>query len=639
MNRFTRLLCFCLFASIPGVNAIAAPADLDDPAVLEALVDGVVKPLMLNNNSPSGTVAIAHNGQLIFAKGFGFQDVDNQVPVDPFTTLFRPGSTSKLFTWVSVMQLVEQGKLDLDTDVNEYLEGFQIADTWPGQPITLRHIMTHTAGFEDGALGYLIQDDPEMALPLREAMERYQPLRVNPPGAQTAYSNYATALAGLIVQTVSGLPFNDYIQQNIFDPLGMTNSSFAEPLPERLAGQMADSYTFKAGTFVKKPFEIISSFGPAGSLSSTSIDMIKFGQALLNGGELNGRRILQPETTRQMLTRNFSHDDRLMGMALGIYETDYNGIRVMGHGGDTMYFHSYLGIDQEHQLTFFVSFGGPGGSPVRSSFAPAFYGEFFPREEAPPVPPADFSERAAKYAGEYGFWRNSFSKIEKAMGVASSVKVAPTEDNTLLVVLFGKAKRYVEVEHNLFREQNSGVSLVPGLSPRLLAFQENDQGEVTGFVMDGLPFMSLRKLAVYETPNFNFILLGFSMLVFLMVLLRRFFQRSAIKSLPAADRSALGAAVYASASNWLVLVAGVIVISIVKDEIFMHIPLLFKLWLWLPIIATLAGVYLLYKTFGVWKQGLLAGLWARVRFTIVTLSALFMCWFFWFWNILGFQYF
>lgn len=634
MKRFLPAL-ICSF--LLGANAVAAPASPDDPAVLETLVDGIVKPLMLNNNSPSGTVAVARNGELILAKGFGFQDVERQVPVNPSTTLFRPGSISKLFTWVGVMQLVEQGKLDLDTDVNGYLETFQIADTFD-QPITLRHIMTHTSGFEDGAMGYLIIDDPEKAIPLREAMKRYQPVRVNPPGVQTAYSNYATALAGLIIENVSGLSFAEYIDQNIFKPLRMNNSSFVEPLPERLDANMATSYQFENGSFVEKPFEIISSFGPAGALSSTATDMIRFGQAMLNGGELDGQRILQPETVAETLTRNFSHDERLMGMALGFYETDVNGIRVVGHGGDTRWFHSYLGIDQEHQMTFFVSFGGPGGSAVRSSFTPALYNELFPRTEAPPAPPEDFSDRAARYAGDYGFWRNNFSTIEKVMGVAASVKVVPTKENTLLVTLFGKAKQYVEVGDNLFREQSASVSLVPGLSPRLLAFQENDEGQVTGFVMDGLPFMSLRKLTVYETQAFNFALLGFALLVFLWVLLRRFFQRASIKTLPAADRSAVRTAVYTSASNWLVLLVGVVVISIVKDDIYSEIPMLLKLWLVLPVVAFVMGLAMVFKTFRVWTQNLLSGAWARVRFTVVALCALYMCWFYYFWNILGWQY-
>ncbi len=637
MNRFVCSMLSAICAVLLTGNIPTAAAQWDDPAVLEAYVDGVVQPLMKNNNSPAGTVAIVRNGELIFAKGYGFQDLEERIPVDPYVSMFRPGSTSKLFTWVSVMQLVEQGKLDLDTDVNTYLKTFRIKDTFK-DPITLRHIMTHTSGFEDGALGYLIAEDTSRVLPLNEAMKRYQPERVNPPGTHTAYSNYATALAGLIVSNVSGVEFTDYIQRNILDPLGMANSSFVEPLPESLVDNMTTSYKDEKGRLTEQPFEIITNFAPAGAMSATSVDMVKFGQAILNGGELNGKRILKQETVDEMLSQNFTHDDRLMGMALGFYATDYDGFRIMGHGGDTRWFHSYLGIDAAHDLTFFVSFAGAGGSPVRSSFAPAFYQEFFPREETPPRPPEGFLERAGKYAGDYGFWRNSFSKIEKAMGLASSLKIIPTKENTLILTFSGKAKQYVEVDKNLFRELDSGYSLVPGISPRQLAFQENDKGDITGFVMDGLPFMSLRKLAAFETPNFNLTLLGFSMLIFLLVLLRRFYQRSAIRSFSATDRSAVSAAVYASGANLLVLVVGAIVLASVGDRLFIEIPLVFKLWLVLPIIATLAGLYLLYRTIGVWTRGLLAGFWARFRFSIITLCALFMCWFYYFWNILGFQY-
>jgi CubicO group peptidase (beta-lactamase class C family) len=206
MSRATGWLPVGILTVLIGVNAAAA--DLNDTVRLESFVDGVVQPLMANNNSPSGTVAIVKNGEIILAKGYGFEDLAAQKPVDPYTTLFRPGSVSKLFTWVAVMQLVEQRRLDLDTDVNEYLESFRIKDTF-AKPITLRHILTHTPGFEDGGLGYLIIDDAEKAVTLREAMERYQPARVNPPGTHTAYSNYATSLAGLIVENVSGVQFND----------------------------------------------------------------------------------------------------------------------------------------------------------------------------------------------------------------------------------------------------------------------------------------------------------------------------------------------------------------------------------------------------------------------------------------------
>jgi CubicO group peptidase (beta-lactamase class C family) len=240
INRWLRGSILTLLITA-GPGAIAS--NLDDPAAVEALVDGIVVPLMKSNSSPSGTVAIARNGELLLAKGYGFEDIEGQEPVDPYETLFRPGSVSKLFTWVAVMQLVEQGKLDLDTDVNTYLQDFKIKDTFK-EPITLRHILT-PAGFEDGALGYLIVDDPARAVPLGEAMERYQPLRVNAPGAQTAYSNYATALAGHIVASISGLSFTDYIEQNIFDPLGMENSSFVDHC--RSHSSIRWRYTLEAG--------------------------------------------------------------------------------------------------------------------------------------------------------------------------------------------------------------------------------------------------------------------------------------------------------------------------------------------------------------------------------------------------------
>jgi CubicO group peptidase (beta-lactamase class C family) len=615
----------------------AAPEGIPDPTALETFVDGVVNSSMKQHNSPSGTVAIAKNGELLLVKGYGFENVKKQKPVDPATTLFRPGSVSKLFTWVSVMQLVEQGKLDLDADVNTYLKTFQIRDTFD-KPVTLRHILTHTAGFEDGALGYLIVDDPERTVPLSEAMARYQPDRVNPPGAQTAYSNYATSLAGLIVENVSGVPFVDYVQKNIFEPLGMRHSTFDEPLPEQLADHMATSYTVEAGGFVEKPFEIVANFAPAGALSSTASDMIRFAEAIRNGGELDGSRILGQATLDEMLTRAFSHDERLMGMALGFYENDYNGHRVIGHGGDTQWFHSYLGIDAEQGLSFFVSFGGPGGSTVRSAIIPALYNEFFPRPESPPVPPEDFSERAGRYAGTYGFWRSNFSKIDKALGLSSAIQIAPTKDDTLVVTFGGNAKQYAEIDDNLFREMDPGISLVAGISPRLIAFQEDDGGAVTGFVLDGLPFMSARKLPFYATPAFNLSLLGISLLVLLGVLLRRFYQRKAVRELPPSDRSAVNAAVYAAAAQFVTLVAGAIVLTIVMDRLFVEIPLLFKLWLVLPIVATLAAVYLVYRNYEVWKRRLLPSFWARARYTVVTLCALFMCWFFYYWNILGFQY-
>ena len=265
----TGLLCSM---SLFSAQASSAPS----LETIGSYIDGTIESQMVLEDIPAVTVSVVKDGQLLFSKGYGFADLEKRIPVNAEKSLFRIGSTSKLFTWTAVMQMVEAGKLDLDADVNSYLD-FKIPATY-AQPITLKHILAHTAGFEDGGLGYLIQYFPDHGPELAEAMEKYIPLRVNAPGEVTSYSNYATALAGLIVQNVSGKPFNQYVKEHIFDPLGMTYATFEEPLPQHLAEHMVKGYAREAGKFDEKPFEMINSFGPAGAVAASAEDMAKFMQ-------------------------------------------------------------------------------------------------------------------------------------------------------------------------------------------------------------------------------------------------------------------------------------------------------------------------------------------------------------------------
>ena len=256
-------------------------------------------------------------------------------PVLAEETLFRPGSVSKLFTWTAVMQLAEQGRLDLDRDVNGYLD-FKIPDAY-GQPITLKNLLTHTAGFEEQVKDLFT---PGPASPdLGDYVKTHIPERIFPPGTTPAYSNYGTALAGYVIERVSGRPFNQYIEENIFRPLGMTRSTFAQPLPPPLAPLMSNGYQLASDE--PHPFETVGAF-PAGSLSSTATDMARFIAAHLQGGQLNDARILRPETVSLMHSRLFALDPAANAMAYGFYEESRNGHRIIGHAGDTLYFHSDL---------------------------------------------------------------------------------------------------------------------------------------------------------------------------------------------------------------------------------------------------------------------------------------------------------
>ncbi|RZL27893.1 MAG: class A beta-lactamase-related serine hydrolase, partial [Rubrivivax sp.] len=219
---------------------------------LDAFLDGLMPAALRTARVPGAVVVVVKDGQPLLQKGYGLADWDKNVPVDPNKTLFRPGSVSKLITWTAVMQLVEQGKLDLDVDLNKYLD-FTIPGR-NGRALTLRHVMTHTTGFEETARDLLTYDTgtPDLG----QVLKRYIPPYVYDPGTTPGYSNYATALAGYIVQRVSGKPFDDYIEQHVFGPLGMTLSTFRQPLPAKLQPLMSQGYI----TQDEKPkgFEIIS---------------------------------------------------------------------------------------------------------------------------------------------------------------------------------------------------------------------------------------------------------------------------------------------------------------------------------------------------------------------------------------------
>ena len=600
--------------------------DLSDPKVVEAYVDGVVKPLMVEGHSPSGVFALMKDDEIIFTKGYGWQNVEERIPVDPASTLFRPGSISKLFTWVSVMQLVEQNKLDLDVDINTYLNTFQIKDTYPGQPVTLRHCMTHTAGFEDGFLGYLIIEDPEKVIPLADAMKKYQPERVNPPGVESAYSNYGTSLSGLVVANVSGMTFAAYVQENIFNVLGMNHSTFEEPLPERLDQNMAVAYKYQGGQYIARPYELISNFIPAGAMAATATDMLKFGSALLNGGSLDGRSILQPETLEEMNRTHFTYDQRIKGMGLGFIHYPWGDTDTFGHDGATTAFFSHLGMTPSARLVIFSSFSGPGGGKIYHALSRGIYHEFFPIDAFNDSRSPELSGQVTTFSGTYLPWRGNFSQIEKLMGLGGQVKVVPSGEDALMI---GK-DRFIQIGDRLFQNADNGD---------IVAFQENGQGEIIGFAHNGMPFLSMYKAGVHESQMFNLVLLGLSVIVFLAVVLRFLYQRDRYRELPLAEKRAVRAAILAASSHLWTLIFGVIVIAALGDQLLLHIPFLFKFWLIFPIIATLATFYLLYQAVLVWKNGLLNGKFARARYSIVSVCALLIAWFYYFWNILGFRYY
>lgn len=467
-----------------GVTAAPAARALNEPLPLnakdfKAWLDGFMPYALERGRIAGAVVVVVHGNGTVLQKGYGYANVASRKPVSPDATLFRPGSISKLFTWTAVMQQVEAGKIDLDTDVNAYLD-FTIP-AFDGKPVTMRNIMTHTAGFEE-SVRYLISSDPKAAMPLQTFVKVALPERVSAPGTTPAYSNYATALAGYIVQRVSGTPFDTYIEQRIFAPLRMTRSTFRQPLPDALKPLMATGYSSVAEK--GKPFEIVVP-APAGSLASTGADMGKFMIAHLN----NDGMLLKPQTMRMM------HDFRAPGigplntMALGFYEQWVNGQRSISHGGDTEWFHSDLWLFPDADIGLYISMNSAGAEgaaqAVRSALFHKFADRYLPGSEKDgKVDDATARQHAALLAGNYVSSRGAFTNFMSLVYLLGQTTVAVDEDGKIAVPaldgMSAGARDWIEVAPFVWRDTNTGERLAA----------EVKDGKVVRFSIDvGSPFM------------------------------------------------------------------------------------------------------------------------------------------------------
>ncbi len=441
-------------APTAGESKVTEPPHALTADDLHAFLDGFV-PMQLEREDIGGAVVlVVKDGAILFAKGYGYSDVEKKTPVTVDATLFRPGSISKLFTWTAVMQLVEQGKIDLDRDINEYLD-FKIPAKF-GKPITLRNIMTHTPGFEE-QIKDLITEDAAPSATLKQHLVSHIPERIFPPGTTPAYSNYGASLAGYIVERVSGRPFNDYVAENIFKPLGMSHSTFAQPLPAGLKPLMSNGY--RVGSGKSKPFEIIEE-APAGALAATAADLSRFMIAHLQNGKFESGQILEPETATQMHSRQFGLSPALNGMCLGFYEESRNGKRIIGHGGDTVYFHSDLHLMLENGVGFFVSYNSAGKGDIspRSALWYHFLDRYFPYTPPKVEKLASADADAKAVAGRYLTTRRSESTFLKVGAVEDDVQVTPDENGTIKVDPLkdfnGQIKKWQEIAPLVYRSVN-----------------------------------------------------------------------------------------------------------------------------------------------------------------------------------------
>jgi CubicO group peptidase (beta-lactamase class C family) len=426
---------------------------------LEAWLDGFLPYALAQADIAGAVIVVVRDGQVLLQKGYGYADVAAATPVDPERTLFRVASISKVFTWTAVMQQVERGTLDLDRDVNEYLD-FSIPPAF-GKPVTLRHLMTHSGGFEETIKSTVSYDPTSPVQSIGPYLKAHVPARIDPPGAASAYSNYGTTLAGYIVERVSGEPYLDYIERHVLQPLDMHHSTFRQPLPAQLQQQLSNGYL--TGSHPAQSFEGIAAV-PAGGLTTTGPDMAHFMIAHLQNGRYLDRQLLKPETARLMHAPAFNSVPGINGNALGFFRLDRDGRRIIGHSGDTGLFHSDLRLYLDDGVGLFVSMNSSGKDlaavAIRAELFERFTHRYFPAAAPQEPTAATAAEHGRLLEGSYEMSRGFRTSFMAAPELFQQTGVSANRDGTLSVSGFafrslnGQPKVWREVAPFIWRERD-----------------------------------------------------------------------------------------------------------------------------------------------------------------------------------------
>lgn len=595
----------------------------DDPLELELYLDEFIKVKMEEDHIPGLVFVMVKDGEIFLSKGYGYADVEKKIPVDPRETVFRAGSVSKLFTATAVMQLYEQGKLDLNRDFNDYLELFKLKENYP-EPVTAYNLLTHTAGFRGWAIGVYTRNESERKS-LGEFLAHNMPPRSFPPSHVINYSNHGYYLAGHLVEAISGLSFDQYVDKYILCPLGMKKSSFV--MLDRLEPDRAQGYSYSNGDYrvVTREYTIPKP-SPAGSLIATGEDMARFMIAHLQGGIYGDQRILNESTCCEMQKQQFVNDPRLPGIGYGFYEYEDYGQRALMHDGDVSGFSSRLFLLPEHDLGFFVC-DNVGRSIFRMELTDYLMSRYFKKPESLQLKKTAKDNKSfdKHMAGSYRSTRIGLDSFDKLSYTGAVWEVSEDTVNS-----------WIEIEPGLFQIPDSSIRI---------AFRKDEKGNVKYLHMDAQQMpISYEKLAWYEN-YLRFTLIWFSLfaICFLWIgVVRPIVKRIRARrkdtmktSRPVRLAESLGAII---SDIYLVFILGFTPAFMMNEEqIGFGVPWVIKALLVLPILNLVLTAVFIILFIKSWKDKY----WdfkRRLSYILMILLFIGVIFYLNYWNLLGFQY-
>ena len=612
-----------LLLTIQPLSAQAPSALPDAARAAERFAVATFPALADSFDVPGAVIAVVHADSTLALEGFGYADLEMGTPVDPTRTLFRVASLSKLVTATAVMRLWERGRIDLQSDVNSLLRRVRVPEAF-GRPVTAHDLLTHTAGFDERIFGVGARDAaPDLESFIAETL----PPRVTPPGQLHLYSNHGYGLLGVLASDISGRPFVEVASREVFEPLGMRSSTFAQPPPPELADDLATGYTHVNGGYAPLPFDYVA-FGPAGSLTTTAADMARFMTLHVAGPTPGGGPILADSTRRIMQGARWRTHPAMRGMGYGFFRTGLGRYGALRHRGGWPGWVAQLILVPDLDLGLFVAVNTDDNGLVDAllkQFATDVLGG---PEVRPAVKSPGFVARAGGLVGSYRLARHdhgTFGKVAALLGMpAPDFRVSIEGDSALLVVSGEVVRRTYEVEPLVFVE--------PGLDPQWFHFETDAEGRA---VRLHATTASLERIAWWETAGLHHVALTVGMIVLISAVGAWFVARFRRREIPPMLRRARGL-VAASSGCFLLFGAGVVAafMALGVQGIFQPFPPWFRALFLFPLLGVVLGLLAVPHVAIVWKDGL-GSLAGRIHLVCAASAIMMLIPVLAYWNVLG----
>ncbi|BAZ09025.1 beta-lactamase [Calothrix sp. NIES-4071] len=617
-------------------QAPSAPG-LSNPQDFESFVDKVVNEEISTSHVPGAVISVVKDGKLFFAKGYGYANLDQKIPVVADKTLFRVASLSKLFTATAAMQLYEQGKLDLNADVNKYLTDFKLENPYPS-PVTPARLMTHTDGTTQRLIGIAAKEADKMK-PLGEYLSKYMPPIIWEPGQLYSYSNHSIALLGYLVEKISGAPFIKYIDKNIFQPLNMRRSTFLQPPAAPLANDLAVGYQYQNGKYQAVPYLYLN-IAPAAAMSTTATDMANFMIAHLLKGRYENSRILEPDTVQLMHETHFTKHPKLPGTGYSFRERLENDIRMIGHLGSLRGYSSSLSLMPDRNIGIFIATNSYSG--IHGTFLTKFLDRYFPASNNESIKPLSLNNpQLERFTGTYRDIEYPHHTLAKLTSPFKHIIINKGNNGNLVIntpslfFLGSKPKiRLIPVEPMLFKRADSDA---------FTGFSE-DNGKIA-FAFNPLwpKIGGYERVYWYENVWVQLGIAAFCAIVFLSACFvwPIGYIFNIIRGKPSLNRQkktmAWVIAGVVGTLNLVFLISLPLSLWLTGWKLAYGLPIVVIVLLCLPLISGVLSLLLLLFTILVWKNNYWSWM-GRAHYSLITLASLLFIPFLAYWNLLGFQF-